>query len=457
MHANTTADVAARTEAGRPAAVQILTLVLCFLVVAADGFDVACVSYVAPLLKKLWTLTPATLGPIFGAGLFGLAVGSFVFGPLADRIGRKRVIVISLLLFGAGSLACAAAPSAGWLIVLRFATGAGLGGAMPNAITLSSEFAPPRNRALLVTLMFCGFTLGLAFGGVVASLLIPSFGWQGVFVFGGLFPLVLAPCIWIWLPESLRFMAGKPRYASEAQRVTRRLGDASHALLQGTHAEANDAGDARRERVTSVLFGPRYRAGTVLLWIAFFCTLWVYYQISSWLPLVITGAGIDPVHAARVGAMMPLGGTIGSLVNARLMDRHNPFLVLAASYAIAAAAIAAIGVSIHLPSLIYCSVFVAGYGLSGAQTAANVLVAGFYTTAARATGVSWALGVGRIGSIFGSMTGGAILALFGHVELAFIAFALPVVLAGVSMVIAGRCYPRGSLDHARTQSAPVGH
>ena len=469
MHAHATAATpatpggTAQADTGRPTAIQIVTLVLCFLVVAADGFDVASVSYVAPLLRKVWSLTPTALGPIFGAGLFGLAVGSFVFGPLADKIGRKRVIALSLLLFGAGSLACAVAPSAAWLIVLRFVTGAGLGGAMPNAITLSSEFAPPRNRALLVTLMFCGFTLGLAFGGAVASVLIPRFGWQGVFAFGGLFPLVLVPCIWLWLPESLRFMAGKPRYAREAQRVAQRLGEAAHSLLQGTHTESAAAsgtghtGDKHRERVIGLLFSPRYRAGTVLLWLAFFCTLWVYYQISSWLPLVVTGAGIDPVHAARVGAMMPLGGTIGSLVNARLIDRLNPFLVLAASYAIAAAAIAAIGMSIHLPVLIYCSVFVTGYGLSGAQTAANVLVAGFYTTAARATGVSWALGIGRIGSIFGSMTGGVILAWFGRVEPAFIAFAVPVVLAGAAMVVAGRLYPRGSLDERARVATSSGH
>ncbi len=449
MQANATAAPAARTGASRLTAIQILTLVLCFLVVAADGFDVASVGYVAPLLKQQWQLGPAMLGPIFGAGLVGLTVGSFGFGPLADRIGRKRVIAISLLLFGAGSLACAFAPSARWLIVLRFATGAGLGGAMPNAITLSSEFAPPRNRALLVTLMFCGFTLGLAFGGAVASLLIPSYGWQGVFAFGGLFPLLLAPCIWRWLPESLRFMAGKPRHAAERERVARRLGEAAPALLQGAEDDAGRPsgreGRAGRD-LAGALFDTRHRAGTLLLWLAFFCTLWVYYQVSSWLPLVITGAGIDPVHAARVGAMMPLGGTVGSLVNARLMDRRNPFGVLAVSYAIAAVAICAIGVSIRMPGLIYGAVFVAGYGLSGAQTAANVLVAGFYATAARATGVSWALGVGRIGSIVGSMTGGAILALFGQVQFAFVAFAAPVLVACVAMLAAGRRYPRGTLE-----------
>lgn len=423
----------------RTSSLQILTLFLCFLVVAADGFDVASVGYVAPLLKRAWALSPAQLGPIFGAGLFGLTVGSFLFGPLADRIGRKRVITISLVLFGIGSLACAYAPSPLVLVTLRFATGAGLGGAMPNAITLSSEFSPARSRALMVTLMFCGFTLGLAFGGAVAALLIPHFGWQGVFVFGGVFPLLLAPIVWIWMPESLRFMAGKPRYERETRQVLERLtGDANAPVEQLVPDDAKVGGTV--ETAVATLFNQRYRTGTLLLWLAFFCTLWVYYQVSSWLPTVITGAGIDASHAARVGAMLPLGGTIGSLMNARLMDRLNPFFVLAGSYAIAAVATALIGFSINEPMWVYVSVFMAGFGLSGAQTAANVLVAGFYTTAARATGVSWALGVGRIGSIIGSMTGGILLAAFHTVETAFVLFAAPMVIAGIAMLVNGWLY-----------------
>ncbi|HZZ06768.1 MFS transporter [Paraburkholderia sp.] len=423
----------------KTSSLQILTLFLCFLVVAADGFDVASVGYVAPLLKKAWALSPAQLGPIFGAGLFGLTVGSFLFGPLADRIGRKRVITISLVLFGVGSFACAYAPSPLWLVALRFATGAGLGGAMPNAITLSSEFSPARSRALMVTLMFCGFTLGLAFGGAVAALLIPHFGWQGVFLFGGVFPLVLTPIVWIWMPESLRFMAGKTRYEQEARHVMKRLtGDGNTPVEQIVPEDAKSGGAA--ETAVGTLFNRRYRAGTLLLWLAFFCTLWVYYQVSSWLPTVITGAGIDASHAARVGAMLPLGGTIGSLLNARLMDRLNPFFVLAGSYAIAAVSTVLIGFSINEPMWVYVSVFMAGFGLSGAQTAANVLVAGFYTTAARATGVSWALGVGRIGSIIGSMTGGILLGAFHTVTAAFAVFAAPMVIAGVAMLVNGWLY-----------------
>jgi AAHS family 4-hydroxybenzoate transporter-like MFS transporter len=424
------------TAPPRMSTIQVLTLCLCFLVVAADGFDVASVGYVAPLLKHEWALAPAQLGAVFGAGLFGLTTGSFVFGPLADRLGRQRIIALSLLLFALGSLACAHAPTVGWLIALRLLTGVGLGGAMPNAITLSSEFTPLRNRALLVTLMFSGFTLGLAFGGVVASFLIPSFGWRGVFVFGGVFPLALFPIVWRWLPESLLFMAGKPHYAQRSQALVARLG-ANAAEVQ--HASLAVA-PVPRQTAVSMLFSRESRAGTLLFWLTFFCTLWVYYQISSWLPTVITDAGIDAAHAARVGAMLPIGGTIGSLINARLMDRLNPFFVLAASYVVAAVSIGAIGYALADPLWVYLAVFMAGLGLSGAQTGANVLVASFYTTGARATGVSWALGVGRMGSILGSVTGGLLIASLHSIGVAFLIFALPTIVAAIAMLVGGRLY-----------------
>lgn len=310
---------------------------------------------------------------------------------------------------------------------------------MPTALTLSSEFSPQRNRAWLVTLMFCGFTLGLAFGGAIAAILIPKFGWQGVFIFGGLVPLILTPIIWMLLPESLRFMAGKKRFTAEAKVVLRRLGVHSDADAEAM-LMASSAREPAKSAVVGTLFNAHYRAGTLLLWLAFFCTLWAYYQISSWLPTVMTESGITVTEAATIGAMMPIGGTIGSLINAWLMDRLNPFLVLTASYFVAAVAIALIGHAIGHTSWIYCAVFFTGLGLSGAQTGANVLVSVFYTTEARATGVSWALAVGRIGSIVGSMTGGLLLAALVTPAAAFPVFAIPVVVAGLTMFVISFLY-----------------
>lgn len=420
---------------------QIIVLILCFMVVGMDGFDVASAGYVAPLLKREWLLEPQQLGAIFGAGLFGLTVGSFVFGPLADRIGRKRTIVISVILFGVGSLLTSAAPTAGWFIALRFLTGVGLGGGMPTAITLSSEYSPERHRPMLVTLMFCGFTIGLAFGGQLAALIMPAYGWRGVFVAGGIAPLVLAPVLWLLLPESLRFMLGKRRYASEAQRLLDRLsGDAAIALGNLEHAMAGQLTSVESKRAAATLFNAHYRMGTLLLWVAFFCTLWVYYQISSWLPSVLADSGMSAAHAAQVSSLLPVSGTVGALINAALMRRINPFVVLSASYVVAAAAIACIGPAMGNPWLLALAVWFSGLGLSGAQTGANVLVAGFYETRVRATGVSWALGIGRVGSIIGSMTGGVLLALLQSPRIAFPVFALPALVAAVAMSATGRLY-----------------
>ncbi len=425
----------------KTSALQVVVLVLCFLVVAMDGFDVASVGYVAPLLKRAWSLGPRQLGAMFGAGLVGLTVGSFVFGPLADRIGRKRTIVISVVLFGIGSLLTSAAPTPGWFIALRFLTGVGLGGGMPTAITLSSEYSPERHRPMLVTLMFCGFTIGLACGGQLAALIMPSYGWQGVFVTGGIAPLVLAPVLWLMLPESLRFMMGKRSYEGEARRVLERLaGDAAielGSIVQPGGAQAQSDAPARP---ATTLFNPYYRIGTLLLWVAFFCTLWVYYQISSWLPSVLADSGMSASRAAQVSALLPVSGTVGALINAALMRRVNPFVVLSVSYVVAALGIACIGLSIHDPLLLATAVWFSGLGLSGAQTGANVLVAGFYETQARATGVSWALGVGRVGSIIGSMTGGVLLALLQSPQLAFVVFAVPTLVAAAAMLATGRRY-----------------
>ena len=418
---------------------QVITLLLCFLVVAVDGFDVAAAGYVAPLLKREWALGVHQLGLVFGAGLFGLTVGSFVLGPLADKIGRKRTIMVAMVLFGIGSLLTAAAPSIGWLIALRFLTGVGLGGGMPCAITLSSEYSPERHRPMLVTLMFCGFTLGLAFGGQLAALIMPTFGWRGVFMAGGIAPLLLLPVIGYWLPESVRFMAGKKKFENETRTLLVRLtGDAALDVHQFLRRQPEEPLISAQPSAT--LFNAHYRAGTMLLWLAFFCTLWVYYQISSWLPSVLAESGMTVAQSAQVGSILPISGTIGAIINAVLMRRMNPYLVLTGSYILAAISIVCIGSAMTSPGLLALAVCCAGLGLSGAQTGANVLVAGFYTTNARATGVSWALGVGRIGSIFGSITGGMLLAMLETPGKAFFVFALPALIAAAAMFVMGRVY-----------------
>src|SRR6476469_7839275 len=186
---------------------QIRLLLTCAAVLFLDGFDTQAIGYVAPALAKEWGLTRAALGPVFSAGLFGLMIGALLFGPLADRVGRKKIIIFSTLAFGLGALVTAFVHDVNALLAVRFLTGLGLGGAMPNAIAMTSEFNPRRRRATMVMIMFCGFSVGAALGGLLAAALIPQFGWRSVFIVGGLAPLLLVPILVLKLPESVRFLA----------------------------------------------------------------------------------------------------------------------------------------------------------------------------------------------------------------------------------------------------------
>jgi len=409
----------------RAARVRALTLLLCFLIVMVDGFDVAAAGYVAPVLRRQWTLGASQLGVLFGAGLLGVTLGSFLWGPVADAIGRKRVIVGSLLIFGIASLASSASPNLNVLIALRLLTGVGIGGALPNAITLSSEHSVSRHRSLLVTMMLSGFPLGLAFGGGFAAWLMPRFGWQGVFVLGGAAPLMLVPIAWKWLPESLQFMAGKARFADELKATLRRLGSSETSIP----VEA----PVTRKAPAAALFDTQYRCGTMLLWITFFCNLWVYYQVTSWLPTVIADSGIAPAEAAGIGSLLPVGGIAGSFFMARLMDRVNKFAVLTFSYAAAAVFVTMIGLSIGNPGWLHLAVFFSGMTLVGAQPCINALTASYYGSQMRATGVAWALGFGRVGSMIGAASGGLILALLHSPQLALVFFAVPTIGASLAM------------------------
>jgi len=202
-------DIQALIDAKPVSSLQKRLLFLCFLVIAIDGFDTAIIGFIAPAVRTEWGLAVAQLGPLFASGLFGLMLGAFAVGPLADRCGRKTMLVASMIAFGAASLMSAYSGGLTALIVLRFLTGLGLGGAMPMTITLASEFCPAARRSSLVTLMFCGFTLGSAMAGLIAARVLPDFGWRVLLGGGGVAPLVLAPVLLMLLPESVRFMVTK--------------------------------------------------------------------------------------------------------------------------------------------------------------------------------------------------------------------------------------------------------
>jgi AAHS family 4-hydroxybenzoate transporter-like MFS transporter len=399
-------DVSEIFDRVRLSGLQKRTIALCALVAILDGFDTQAIAFVAPVIAAQWSLDPSSFGPTFGAGLLGLTIGALVLGPVADLLGRKRVIVLAAVWFGVFSLATVQAESMTQLAVYRLLTGIGLGGAMPNIIALTAEYSPQRSRATLVTLMFCGFPLGAVLGGAMSAPLIGALGWQSVFVVGGILPLALAAVLGFALPESIRYLvasgAGTSRIAAVVSRIdpAHRYDDRDRYVVP----EARLAGVPVKH-----LFRDGRAAGTLLLWVVFFCNLLVLYFLINWLPSVLRAAGLPIERAIIATVVLNAGGIVGGLALGRAVDRHGAFRILLASYCLAALSVAMIGIAGTEVSTIMASVFVAGFFVIGTQFCMNALAAGAYPTSVRATGVGYALGVGRIGSVLGPVIGGVLL------------------------------------------------
>ena len=442
-------DVAQFIDAQPVGGFQIRLLLTCGAVLFLDGFDTQAIGFVAPALAREWGVSKAALGPVFSAGLFGLMIGALVFGPLADRVGRKKIIVFSTLAFGIGTLVTAFVQDVNMLLAIRFLTGLGLGGAMPNAIAITSEFNPRRRRATMVMIMFCGFSVGAALGGFLAAALIPQFGWRSVFVVGGLAPLLLVPILARRLPESVRFLALTGR---AQERVAELLGSISPRAV---FAPATPF-VVHEPELSGIPVLHLFRDGrtlvTLLLWVVFFMSLLDLYFLSNWLPTVLNDLGASVSEAAMIGSMLQVGGVVGTFALGSIIDRFS-FRALALVYFIAVFAVGAIGQLSHSVIFVSMAIFAAGFCIVGGQIAANALAAGFYPTAVRATGVGWALGIGRVGSIVGPLVGGALLIAKWSTEAVFMVAAGAAFCAALAAFSLGRIAGMGGSGKGADQAA----
>ena len=408
-----------------------LVLFFCFSILALDGFDTAAIGYVAPALVAQWGVSKPALAPVLSAALFGLAFGAMAAGPSADRLGRKTVLIVSTVVFAVFSLLTAYATDIASLSILRFLTGLGLGAAMPNAVTLIAELAPAKRRSFVVNAVYVGFPLGAAAGGFVAAGVIPHYGWQGVFILGGLMPLALLPFMMRYLPESVFYMTARQFPAEKISRVLERFWqlDLSH-VKHYVMGELQEKGKTEKSSLGLILSKP-FLLATLVLWTTYFMGLLIFYLLTSWMPLMMKDAGFSTGQAAMLTALFPLGGGVGTLVSGVLMDKFNPGRVLSMVYVLAAILLVAVGQSMDNVTLFAVLIFLAGVMVTGAQASLPALAAPIYPTRGRATGIAWMLGVGRFGGITGALLGGVLQGMKLPFSQTLTLLAIP---AGVAMV-----------------------
>lgn len=423
-------DIIDRSRLG---ADQFKVLALCALAVVLDGFDVQAMGFVAPAIKQEWQVMPAVFGPIFSASLVGMVIGSLLLSTLADRIGRRPVLIGAVIASGLVTLATAYADSVQALMVLRFITGIGLGAILPNALALTSEYSPARHKTFLVMMMACCLSIGAAVGGATAALVIPEWGWRAVFVIGGIGPVVVGLLMLWLLPESLEVMLLTGRGRGTVVRILKRMAP-ELAVADDTrivYGETKSGGAPIRD-----LFADGRRATTLLLWLMHFANLAILYFLANWLPTLVKEAGLPLRTSVIAGAILQGASVAGALCLARLITRYGFFRVLPVSYLAGTVAIALIGQVATSPPTLFATVFVVGFCVIGGLNGINALAVSSYPASLRTTGIGWALGVGRFGSILAPVLGGILLANQWSIGALFLVAAVPaLVLAGALLAM----------------------
>jgi AAHS family 4-hydroxybenzoate transporter-like MFS transporter len=442
------AEIINRQKMGR---FQIRVIILCALMQFLDGFDAQAIAYVAPTLRKAWNLGPESLGPVFGAGLAGIFLGSLLIGPLTDRFGRKKLMIAAVGLFGLFTLLTAEASSLNMLFAFRFIAGLGLGAVIPSTVVMASEYAPAHRRGSMVTLMACGFSLGAASGGMLAGAYLLQFGWHAIFYVGGVLPLLLMLVLFRGMPESLRFLsldpvANRARMVDILKRIEPQVQYTDEVKFSHVERSTN------RWRVLE-LFGENRAAMTCLVWAIFFMNLVCLNFLNNWLPTILSSS-MSMHDAVRTTTFFQFGGMAGVICMGLLADRFGFYRVMIAGFLVASALTATIGMvsSIEMTRLVLaCS----GFCIIGVQMTLSALTAFLYPTAIRGTGTGWANSFGRIGSFAGPVVGGLLITLHLPLPNVFLIVALPTACGALLTLALSRLKPKGAQEETRL-GAPVG-
>lgn len=405
---------------------------LCFLVAIFDGFDTQAIAFTGPALIQAFSLGPGALAPVMTAGTVGMVLGAMTLGLLGDKVGRRPVILGAVALFGLASLATAFAGTTTQILVLRFLAGLGMGGATPVLLSLAGEYGPAKKRGTIMTTVLLGLPAGAILGGLLAAKMLPVIGWQGIFVVGGLVPLVLLVVLFFALPESLQFLARRPGVASNAKIrgiLARIVAQpiAGNAVFTVPELEVK-AGIAS-------LFAGGLARNTIAIWTIYLFNWVAWFMFLSWLPTVLKATGLPATEAPMGTVVVNAVFVLCAIPLSLILPKMNTRLLLLAMFVFGICLSVGLSYSGTNWTLVFILAGAAGLGIGGQQIVLNYMVAEAYPTALRATATGWAIALGRVGAIIGSASGGWFLE-HGGPSGYYMALALPlaVAAAGLAMI-----------------------
>jgi len=399
-----------------------------------DGFDLTVYGAVIPSIMEEWDISSIQAGRYGSYALFGMMLGALLFGTLADKLGRKKIILICVSIFSSFMLLAAISPNPELFGLFRLITGIGLGGMMPNVIGLVSEYSPKGTRSRMIATIMVGYSIGGVVAASLSILLISNFGWESVFLFGAV-PLLFIPFLMKFLPDSLGGLISKKKHRKTQDILLKANPD--YVPIKNEIFVLNKSNDSSSP--VSSLFKEKRGFLTVMIWLTYFMSLLMVYGLNTWLPEFMNIAGFP--LGSSLGFLLTLnaGATIGAVLMGWLADQWGVGKSLILFFVIAFISITTLGFTKNV-FLLYIIIAIAGATTVGTQNLAHSYTSQFYPITLRSTALGWALGIGRIGGILGPAIGGLLLASNLTLQFNFLIFAIPGIIAAFAVFLANKYF-----------------
>lgn len=404
---------------------QYATVLVCFLMNIIDGVDVLVISYCASAIAKSWSLSPEALGAVFSSGLAGMTVGALLLAPLADKIGRKKMILLSAVLVGASIFITAYTTTLNQLILLRFLSGIGIGSMLASTAALTAEFTPDKSKDFWVSMVLAGYPVGAVIAGFVAASVIPSSGWQMMFKLAGITSLVSIPIIYFFMSESIDFYLKK-----QPKLALKKVNSILNKMRLSSLKELPEKLPKLAAIPVGKLVSKEYKRATFQIWTALFFAFGCLYFLISWIPKLAESTGLSMELAIYAGTVFNVGAFFGIALQGYISSKIGLKKTIAIFLITTAVLMSILSLFIGSDFILLLFAFI-GFTLQGGFVGLYAVAARMYPTEFRTTGVGWAIGAGRLGGVIGPALGGILVGMGLSMATNFMIFAIPAMLAGI--------------------------